>query len=185
MRIARRHSERDPYRSVRLTLFGINIGALLAVWATLLIVVYSLMDHELYQVLDNQLRFTATRIIRNYDRNRSSIPLGPVILADQQESFSLWFIALEHTDWTAAFIDGNPFVDVRQMYRRALVNPTGQYETISMEGLPYRAFTTWFTRIKAPTSSASCSQKVPPTPHWGVYCARSRLLGSQLYCSPF
>lgn len=140
MRIARRHSERDPYRSVRLTLFGINIGALLAVWATLLIVVYSLMDHELYQVLDNQLRFTATRIIRNYDRNRSSIPLGPVILADQQESFSLWFIALEHTDWTAAFIDGNPFVDVRQMYRRALVNPTGQYETISMEGLPYRAF---------------------------------------------
>lgn len=132
--------QNDPYRSVRLTLFGINIGALLAVWAALLIVVYSLMDHELYQVLDDQLRLTATRIIRNYDRGRSSVPLGPVILADQQESFSLWFISLVHADWTAAFIDGNPFVDVRQMYRRALNDPTGQYDTIGIQGLAYRAF---------------------------------------------
>ncbi|MCY0876667.1 MAG: HAMP domain-containing sensor histidine kinase [Firmicutes bacterium] len=132
--------ERDPYQSVRFTLFGINIGALLAVWATLLIVVYSLMYHELYEVLDNQLQLTATRIIRNYDRHHAGVPLGPVILADQQESFSLWFIAHEHSDWTAAYMDGNPFVNVRLMYRRALGNPTGSYETISTNGAPYRAF---------------------------------------------
>jgi len=139
--LAKRLFGSDPYLSVRFKLFGINIGALLAVWAILLMVVYSLMANQLFQVLDDQLRNTAVRIIHSYDRGRRSIQLDPMIaLGDQDITFSLWRVTQQKANFTAAFIDGNPFVDVRQMYHLAEENSNGEYSTIGVEGLPYRAF---------------------------------------------
>jgi len=130
---------KDPYLPVRVKLFGINLGALLSVWVILLIVVYSLMSQQLFAVLDDELRYSAVRIIHNYNNKQKAGPV-PIGLGDLQITFSLWTIQHHGDVWAAAFVDGNPFVNVRQMYQLARSEPDGLYRTIEMQGGSYRAF---------------------------------------------
>ncbi len=133
-------SERDPYLAVRIKLFSINIGALFAVWAFLLILVYSLMYRELYHILDDQLRAGALHIIQQYTHN-PGLYSGALGLGDQQQVlFSLFSITSHGSRWTAEFVQGNPFVNAAQLYSTALKYPAGVVSTIRMDGVPYRAF---------------------------------------------
>ena len=131
--------KRDPYLSVRIKLFSINVGALFAVWAFLLVLVYGLMYRELYHILDDQLRASALHIIQQYTRNLGLFS-GALGLGDQQVLFSLWSITSHGTRWTAEFVQGNPFVNAGQLYSTALKYPAGVVSTIRMDGVPYRAF---------------------------------------------
>ncbi len=134
-------ADKNPYRHVRLKLFAINIGALLSIWALLLAIVYSLMAHELYQVLDDQLRLAAIRLIHNYDSGNITNS-DPYSLGAQDTNYSLWRITPQGTGWMAAFVDGNPFVNIRSLYGRATAasQEGGGYYTIRTEGIQYRAF---------------------------------------------
>ena len=129
----------DPYRSFKWKLFGIHIGALLAVWLTLLLIVYALMANDLYRLLDGQLRLSATRIIQHYSHSRSPLPL-PIGVDSRQTSYSLWSVTRRGARWAAEYVDGNPFVDVVYMYKQALANTAGSFGSLTVEGVRYRAF---------------------------------------------
>ena len=135
----KRPGEKDPYLSVKIKLFSINLGALFAVWAFLLVLVYGLMDRELYHILDNQLRSGALHIIQQYTRS-PALYSGAIGLGDQQVLFSLWTVTSHGSQWTAEFVQGNPFVNAQQLYSTALKYPAGQVSTVRSDGVPYRAF---------------------------------------------
>lgn len=151
----------DPYRTIRLRLFSINIGALVFVWVTLIVIVYSLMATELYSILDDQLRGSATRIIEHYDRHAPYMNPIPIGLGDQQQTFSLFTVTTSGVKWTAEFLDGNPFINAQSMYKEALKSPQGIFTTFAVEGQPYRAFlalvqtrtNTYLIRVLRPTAA--------------------------------
>ncbi|MHB1683076.1 MAG: histidine kinase dimerization/phospho-acceptor domain-containing protein, partial [Bacilli bacterium] len=124
---------------MRLKLFSINIGALLVIWAILLSLVYSMMASELYNVLDNQLQRAAERIIHVDIRNQAkpSNTQSPTISGI---GYSLWSLVDETGTKTSFFIDGNPFVNVWQIYNLAVAHPNGYYVTVRDAGVPYRSF---------------------------------------------
>lgn len=132
---------KDPYASIRWKLLAINMGALFVLWITLLSLVYSLMTHELYQVLDSELRGAAGGIIRGY-AERPHAPLGNSVALNQLDiRFSLWHMQYANGQWTSAFIDGNPFINVSPIYTAAQQNPDGLFETVSIRSVRYRSFT--------------------------------------------
>lgn len=132
-------NRRDPFLYVRLKLFGINIGALLVIWAILLSLVYSMMASELYNVLDNQLQRAAERIIHVYVRNQAK-PSNTQSQTISGIGYSLWSLVDEAGTKTSFFIDGNPFVNVWKIYNLTVAHPNGYYVTVRDAGVPYRSF---------------------------------------------
>lgn len=153
--------QKGPYLNLRLKLLAIIVGALLAVWVILLLIVYSLMTNELYRELDGELRLAAIRLIHNYDLGRTNHG-NPISFETQDTNYSLWRIEPSKSNGIAEFVDGNPFVNVRSLYKRAINssdNNSGYY-FLSIAGIRYRAFYTlvndqkgtYLIRITQPTA---------------------------------
>jgi two-component system sensor histidine kinase CiaH len=136
----------DPYLDVRFKLFGITIGSLLVIWATLLIIVYSLMARELYHVTDEQLRFSAAAVVHRYESGERPTTKA-FILGDAHVTYSLWRLQPGKHGVTALFIGGNPFVDVQSLFNRANGSPFGTFATVRIDRESYRAYY-WLVHAK-------------------------------------
>lgn len=152
---------RDPYRAVRLKLFGIQVGALLAIWLILLSIVYVLMSSELYRVLDSELRRSAIQVIQSYDRSHLSAQ-SVNNQSDFGATFSLWQITGASSTMSATYIDGTPFIDVRTVYHNALTHPSGYSTTLQINGQPYRIFDA-LVNLKHGTYLIQVDRSVGPT----------------------
>ncbi len=132
----------NPYRELRLRLFAINLGALASILAILLIIVYALMAQELYSELDRQLRTSALHIIHSYIRDTKKSSSDVISVNDQEVDFSLWHIIPTGKHSTAAFVDGNPFINIRQLYKQtSATSNRGYFAPTQIGGVTYRTFT--------------------------------------------
>lgn len=127
---------------MRIKLFLIIIGTLLAIWLVLLAMVYSLMANELFGLLDNQLLTYATHTIHSHmnSKTTNSSTVDRTTTTDTKYNYSLWQRVPGNTVQYSVFIDGNPFVSPLSIYKVAKNNPDGVFKTIDNQGIPYRAF---------------------------------------------